>query len=111
MLASVLAFAAFAALITVTPGLDTMYVVRTAAVSGPGPAMAGAAGVGLGCLVWAAGSALGITALLAASSAGYAVMRAAGAAYLLFLGGRALWRHRRPGVELPEPPRRGAWAS
>src|SRR5690242_17128437 len=109
MLASVLAFAAFAALITITPGLDTMYVVRTAAVSGPGAAMSGALGIGTGCLIWATASALGLTALLAASSVAYGVMRWAGAAYLVFLGIRAI--RRRSAETPPDLPRRSAWAS
>jgi threonine/homoserine/homoserine lactone efflux protein len=41
-------------------------------------------------------SALGITALLTASQVAYDVLRWAGAAYLCFLGVRALWRNRRP---------------
>jgi threonine/homoserine/homoserine lactone efflux protein len=87
-----------------------MYVVRTAAVSGPGVAMSGALGIGTGCLVWATASALGITALLAASSVAYTVMRWAGAAYLVFLGLRAIRRHSATAPP-PEPPSRRAWAS
>jgi threonine/homoserine/homoserine lactone efflux protein len=112
---ALLAFAAFAALLTVTPGLDTMYVVRTAAVSGRVAAMAAAAGIGLGCLVWAAAGGLGITTLLTASAVGYDVLRWAGAAYLCWLGARVLWRCRRPEPGAPDlafdAPRRSAAAS
>jgi threonine/homoserine/homoserine lactone efflux protein len=103
MLRALLAFAAFAAVVTITPGLDTMLVVRTAAVSGRRPAFAAAAGIMLGCFAWALASALGITALLAASRVGYDVLRWAGAAYLCYLGVRTLWRQRRLStVEGPE---------
>jgi len=106
VLNSLLAFAAFAAIVTITPGLDTMLVIRTAAVSGRAAAFAAAAGIMLGCLCWAVASALGITALVTASRVGYEILRWAGAAYLCFLGVRTLWRHRRPSTvehRVPEP--------
>ena len=92
MLHALLAFAVFAAIVTITPGLDTMLVVRTAAVSGRTAAFAAAAGIMLGCLCWAVASALGITALVTASRLGYEILRWAGAAYLCYLGVRALLR-------------------
>ena len=109
MLRALLAFAAFAAVVTITPGLDTMLVVRTAAVSGRRAAFATAGGIMLGCLAWAVASALGITALLTASRVAYEVLRWAGAGCLCwlglcYLGVRTLWRHRRPTAgEAPEP--------
>jgi threonine/homoserine/homoserine lactone efflux protein len=93
---SLLAFAAFAAVVTVTPGLDTMLVVRTAAVRGRRAAFVTGSGVCLGVLCWAVASALGITALLTASRIGYDVLRWVGAAYLIVLGVRLLWSSRRP---------------
>jgi threonine/homoserine/homoserine lactone efflux protein len=95
----VLAFALFAAVLTVTPGLDTMLVVRTAAASGRWPALAAALGVGTGCLAWALAGALGITALLTASELAYQALRWAGAAYLGYLGLGLLWRSRRPSAD------------
>jgi threonine/homoserine/homoserine lactone efflux protein len=105
MLRALLAFAAFAAVVTITPGLDTMLVVRTAALSGRRAAFASAGGIMLGCLAWAVASALGITALLAASRVGYEVLRWVGVAYLCYLGVRTLWRHRRPATEETAQPR------
>jgi len=98
VLTAILSFAAFAALVTITPGLDTMVVVRTAAISGRGAAFAAAFGVGLGCLCWAVAGGLGLTALLTASQLAYDVVRWVGAGYLIVLGVRALrsyWRKRR----------------
>jgi threonine/homoserine/homoserine lactone efflux protein len=94
MFESLIAFAAVAAVVTVTPGVDTVLVLRTAAVNGRTAALAAGAGIGLGCLCWAAASALGLTALIAASRLAYDVLRWAGAGYLCWLGARALWRAR-----------------
>ncbi|WP_406045032.1 LysE family translocator [Micromonospora sp. NBC_00898] len=90
VLASLLAFAAVAAVLTVTPGVDTLLMVRTAAVSGRRVAFAANAGISFGCLVWGIASAVGLTALLAASQLAYDAVRYAGAAYLLWLGIQAL---------------------
>jgi threonine/homoserine/homoserine lactone efflux protein len=102
---SLLAFAAFAAVLTVTPGLDTVLVLRLTATRGRLAGFVGAVGIALGCLCWALAGALGITALLNTSRVGYEVVRWAGAAYLCWLGVRALWttRRRLPAPE-PEPP-------
>jgi threonine/homoserine/homoserine lactone efflux protein len=89
------AFTVFAAVLTVTPGLDTMLVLRTAAVVGRRAGLAAVLGILLGCLVWAVASALGVTAVLTASQLAFNVLRFAGAAYLCWLGARALWRARR----------------
>jgi threonine/homoserine/homoserine lactone efflux protein len=86
------AFAAVALLLTLTPGADTAFVIRSALVSGRLTAVAGGLGVCLGVLSWGAATALGLSALLAASELAYAVLRIAGACYLLWLGGRMLWR-------------------
>jgi threonine/homoserine/homoserine lactone efflux protein len=103
MIDAMLAFAVVAAVVTLTPGLDTMLVLRTAAASGRAPALAAGAGIAIGCLFWAMASALGITALLTASRLAYDVLRWAGAAYLCWLGGRALWVARRRRVASGQP--------
>lgn len=92
-----MAFAVFAALLTITPGLDTLLVLRVAATSGRRAGVAAAAGIALGCLAWAGASAVGLTALLAASRLAFDIVRVAGAAYLCWLGARSLWSLRRAG--------------
>lgn len=84
--AALLAFTATAALLTITPGLDTALVLRTAAAEGPRRAMLAAAGIALGCLAWGLVVGAGLGALLAASRLGYDLLRWAGALYLLWLG-------------------------
>ncbi|MDX6749352.1 LysE family translocator [Geminicoccaceae bacterium 1502E] len=83
---SLVAFVLAAGLLTVTPGLDTAMVLRTATLEGPRRAALAAIGINIGCLVWGAAVALGLGALLAASEAGYALLKWAGAAYLVWLG-------------------------
>lgn len=80
------AFALAAALLTITPGLDTALVLRTAAVEGPRRAILAAVGVVLGCLAWGGVVAVGLGALLAASALAFEVLRWVGAAYLVWLG-------------------------
>ena len=92
--AALLAFSLAAALLTITPGLDTALVLRTAAVEGPRRAAATALGIGLGCLTWGIAVAVGLGVLLAASQAAYLVLKWLGAAYLIYLGGRMLLRPR-----------------
>jgi threonine/homoserine/homoserine lactone efflux protein len=91
---SLITFTAAAAIITVTPGMDTALVLRTAAVSGVKRGVAAAFGIGLGCLAWGASVALGLGALIAASHLAYTLLRWIGAAYLAWLGLNLLIRPR-----------------
>lgn len=91
---SLVAFTAAAALLTITPGLDTALVLRTAASEGPRRGFWSGLGIITGCLVWAASVAAGLGVLLVASRVGYTVLRWAGAAYLLYVGLKML-RHPR----------------
>lgn len=86
MSALFIAFLGAAALLTVTPGLDTAFVLRTAAVEGRLRAAFGAAGILLGCLAWAAAVAIGVGALITASELAYTILKWLGAAYLCWLG-------------------------
>ncbi|MEA3039732.1 MAG: hypothetical protein QOE79_2245 [Sphingomonadales bacterium] len=85
-LPALLAFTGAAALLTVSPGLDTALVLRTAAVEGPRRALLAGLGICLGCLAWGAVVAFGLGLLLQASLLAYTALKWAGAAYLLWLG-------------------------
>jgi len=98
--AALLAFTATAALLTITPGLDTALVLRTAAAEGPRRAMLAAAGIALGCLGWGLLVGAGLGALLAASQLAYDVLRWAGALYLFYLGIKLILAPRRQ-LDLP----------
>ena len=91
----VAAFSVAAALLTITPGLDTALVLRTTASEGARRALLAGLGIALGCLVWGLVVAAGLGALLAASRLAYDALRWLGAGYLLYLGVRLLWSPRR----------------
>jgi len=80
------AYVVAAGLLTITPGLDTALVLRTAAVEGPKRAVFAALGINVGCLIWGAAVALGLGALLAASTLAFTILKWVGAAYLVWLG-------------------------
>lgn len=109
MLASLLAFTIAAALLTVTPGLDTALVLRTAAVEGPRRAYAAAIGIGTGCLVWGVVAAAGLGVVLLASELAYRLLQIAGTAYLFYLGLRLIFGARRTAhIDLPAAARGAA---
>ncbi|AUA35351.1 LysE family translocator [Pseudomonas sp. SGAir0191] len=92
---NVIAFTLAATVLTLTPGLDTALVLRTATVEGRAQAMRAAVGINAGCMLWGAAVAFGLGALLAVSEFAYSVLKFGGAAYLLYLGLGMLLRPRR----------------
>ena len=91
---ALVAFGVAAGLLTITPGLDTALVLRTAAVEGPKKAWLAAIGIFLGTLAWGAMVALGLGALFAASALAFAILKWAGAAYLVWLGANLILKPR-----------------
>ena len=92
---NVAAFVAVAALIVVVPGPDMALVLRNGVTHGRRAAVATALGANAGLFVWAIAAALGIAAVLHASGTAFTILKLAGAAYLVWLGARALldaWR-------------------
>ncbi|WKU48246.1 LysE family translocator [Streptomyces sp. VNUA116] len=83
-------FALIVGLLTLTPGLDTALILRTAALGHRSRAWGVVLGIQTGTLVWGVLSSLGITALLTASHLAYTILRWVGAAYLVWMGGRML---------------------
>lgn len=94
---AVAAFAGLCLLLAVTPGPDTFLVLRYGIV-GILPAVAAAAGSGLGSLFWAAAVALGLAAFLQTTASAFLVVKIAGGVYLLYLGVRGLVYSRDPGT-------------
>lgn len=83
---ALLSFTLAAGLLTITPGLDTVLVLRTAAVEGRKQALLAGVGICFGCLLWGAAASFGLSALLAVSSFAYNMLRIVGAIYLGYLG-------------------------
>jgi threonine/homoserine/homoserine lactone efflux protein len=91
VLSQAAAFLGVSALVIVTPGQDTALTIRNSLVGGRRGGVQTAIGVSLGQAVWALATSLGVAALLRASEPAFLALRFVGAAYLLYLGGQALW--------------------
>lgn len=89
MVEQLLAFALTCVVVVLVPGPDFALVLRNAP-RGPGSAATTAAGIMVGNMILALLAVLGVTALLGASEILGTAIRIAGAAYLLYLGIRAL---------------------
>ncbi|SEC57183.1 LysE family translocator [Pseudomonas marginalis] len=83
---NLIAFTFAATLLTLTPGLDTALVLRTATVEGKRQALQATLGINAGCLVWGAAVAFGLGALIAVSEMAFNLLKYCGAAYLAWLG-------------------------
>ncbi|HGY9627731.1 LysE family translocator [Pseudomonas putida] len=91
---NLIAFTFAATVLTVTPGLDTALILRTATVETRAQALRAALGINAGCLLWGAAVAFGLGALIAVSELAYNLLKYCGAAYLSFLGLNMLLRPR-----------------
>ena len=90
--------------LNVTPGPDMLYVIARSTGEGRVAGIVSALGIGAGTLVHIAALALGLAALLAAVPLAYDVVRWAGAAYLVWLGVRAIRDARRGTTAREVPP-------
>jgi threonine/homoserine/homoserine lactone efflux protein len=86
------AFVLVAALLAVTPGADTLLVVRNVLSRGRAAGLATIAGIAGGCLVHATLSAVGVALLLVRSAEAFATLKWCGAVYLVVLGVQSLGR-------------------
>jgi threonine/homoserine/homoserine lactone efflux protein len=106
---TIAAFALLSLVVTVTPGPDSLLVLRSSLRAGRRAGLRVATGAAGGPLSWGVCSAAGLTAIMAASAQAFRAVQLAGAAYLAFQGIRG-WRaaasplagHERPGPG-PEP--------
>ena len=87
---SFLLFVAAGLLLNITPGPDVLYIVGRSIGQGRLAGVVSALGIAAGCLVHIAAAALGLSAVMLAVPLAFDAVRYAGAAYLVWLGVRAL---------------------
>src|SRR5262245_65570670 len=83
-------FIATAIVLILTPGQDTFFILGRSMASGRPAGIAAALGITAGSLVHTLLAALGLSALLATSPYAFMAVKFAGAAYLFYIGVRAL---------------------
>jgi threonine/homoserine/homoserine lactone efflux protein len=83
-------FIATAILLIITPGQDTFFILGRSLSAGRNAGIAAAFGISTGTVVHTVLAALGLSALLATSPSAFMAVKFAGAAYLVFIGVRAL---------------------
>lgn len=88
--ANIVLFVAASLLVIVAPGPDNVYVLTRGVAQGREVALASAWGMCSGLLFHTTLAALGLSAILARSAVAFSVVKYAGAAYLVYLGIRAL---------------------
>jgi len=83
-------FIATAVVLVITPGQDTFFILGRSLASGRAAGIAAALGITAGSVIHTFLAALGLSALLATSPYAFMAVKFAGAAYLLYIGVRAL---------------------
>jgi threonine/homoserine/homoserine lactone efflux protein len=87
---SLLLFAGAGLLLNLTPGPDVLYILGRSISQGRRAGVVSALGIGAGCLVHVTAASLGLSALMLALPGAYDAVRYVGAAYLVWLGVKAL---------------------
>jgi threonine/homoserine/homoserine lactone efflux protein len=89
---SFVAFLIAAVVLAVTPGPGIAYVVARTVAGGRREGLASCLGTGVGGLLHVLAAALGLSLIVAQSAAAFNLVKYLGAAYLIYLGIRLLWR-------------------
>lgn len=95
-----------ATVLVLAPGPDSLLVLSRGLMEGRRAGLIATAGITVGNVVQALLAAAGVSALIAASPGLFDVLRYAGAGYLAWIGGRALWsavQAHRQGDTVPTP--------
>jgi threonine/homoserine/homoserine lactone efflux protein len=97
------AFAAASLALLIVPGPSVLYIVTRSMDQGRAAGLVSVLGIHTGSIVHVAAAALGLSAILASSALAFGIVKYAGAAYLVWLGIRAI---RGRGEERTDGPRR-----
>jgi threonine/homoserine/homoserine lactone efflux protein len=87
---TLLVFAAAVVVFALIPGPSVLYIVTRSIAQGRLAGVVSASAVATGNLVHAGAATLGLSAVLASSAAAFSVVKYLGAAYLVYLGAKAL---------------------
>lgn len=100
--ASFFAFLVAALILLLIPGPGVLYVIARSATQGQRAGLVSVLGLSTGALVHVAAATVGLSAVLLTSATAFGVVKALGAAYLIYLGVRALMtRQSATGLEQP----------
>lgn len=96
-------FVVTAIVLILTPGQDTFFILGRSLAGGRTAGIAAALGITMGSVIHTFLAALGLSALLATSPYAFMAVKFAGAAYLVFIGVKALLSHatKLPGADEP----------
>src|SRR6478735_4543489 len=97
-------FIATAIILVITPGQDTFFILGRSLSGGRSAGIAAALGITAGSVLHTFAAALGLSALLATSPYAFMAVKFAGAAYLVYIGVRALLSRAQglPGADTPD---------
>lgn len=104
---SLIAFFIAAIVLAITPGPGIAYVVASTVAGGRSEGLASCVGTGLGGLVHVLAAAAGLSLFIAQSALAFNLVKYVGAAYLVYLGVRMLWR-KQSFAEVEQVQRQGA---
>lgn len=91
-------FALASLLLNLTPGNDMLYVASRSMGQGTKAGIVSALGIMVGCLVHVLAATVGLSALIAESASAFTIIKYVGAAYLVYLGLRALLNRKEPAL-------------
>lgn len=87
-----LTFVGLALIVAITPGADTMLVMRSVLASDRQAGFVTTIGICVGLLVHACLSALGLSLILVSSPRAFEIFKLIGGGYLIFLGLQSIWQ-------------------